>query len=120
MNGLSPPVGLIQIVVDGFEEDSHESRPPEHAGVVEGIDAGAVRSPDPGPALDEITGQADGPALVLDEGGVDEGCPAGLVSLVDAVAEPHEEPDLLEEALRDGRVNIQLHVAAGERLCRTC
>ena len=117
MNGLSPPVGLVEIVVDGFEEDPHESRPPEHAGVVEGIDATAVCRPDPGPALDEVTGDADGPALVLDEGGVDEGCPAGLVTLVDAVTEAHEEPDLLEEPLRDGRVDIQLHGAAEERLC---
>ena len=120
MNGLSRPVGLVEIVVDGFEEDPHESCPPEHAGVMEGIDADAVCRPDPGPALNEVTGQTDGPALVLDEGGVDEGRPAGLVSLVDAVAEPHEEPDLLEETLRDSRINVQLHGAAEERLYSTC
>ena len=100
---------MVEVEIKGFEEDLDECRPSEHAGVVQGGDTGAVCQADTGSTLDESASQTNSPMLVVNEGTVDERCSAVGIALVHAVAESHQETNLLEETLPDGRVNVQLH-----------
>lgn len=94
---VAETVAAVDVIVERRQQDDEQLGATEETGVVNGSQTETVGdSRRRRAALEEDARKTDGPAVVVDEGTVDESRSAVDVACVDVGAKSHEDPNLFE------------------------